>query len=210
MSSFDQLIENRRSIRKYKPEIPLEEAIMKMIACAAMAPSPSNSQPVRFVRIQSKAIKVNLQKSLESGYQKFLGLLEGKKNIKPLRNRINVYKRFSDFIFSAPIIFAVGTIKDFSGFSKILNKAGILEEDLRAHTDLDISVGLALKGFILKGEAMGIGSCIVSAPLVFIENIESSLGLSDISVRCFVTVGYPDETPSHVEKKDPQEIYREI
>jgi nitroreductase len=210
MSSFDQLIENRRSIRKYKPEIPLEEAIMKMIACAAMAPSPSNSQPVRFVRIQSKAIKVNLQKSLESGYQKFLGLLEGKKNIKPLRNRINVYKRFSDFIFSAPIIFAVGTIKDFSGFSKILNKAGILEEDLRAHTDLDISVGLALKGFILKGEAMGIGSCIVSAPLVFIENIESSLGLSDISVRCFVTVGYPDETPSHVEKKDSQEIYREI
>lgn len=210
MISFDQLIAGRRSIRKYKAGMPPEEQIMQMVACAAMAPTPSNSQPVRFINIQSKIVKAALQESLEAGYQKFLGSIEGEKNTKRLRNRIHVYKRYSDFIFAAPVLMAVGVVDDYSGFSKILHQAGILEKDYRAFTDLDISVGLALKGFILKAETLGMGTCIVSAPLVFIENIEAILGLTGISIRCLVTLGYPDETPSHIERKSVQEIYQVI
>lgn len=210
MISFDQLISGRRSIRKYKTIIPSEEQVMQMIACAALAPSPSNSRPVRFIRILPGTVKAALQESLEAGYQKFLGSIEGEKNTKRLRNRIHVYKRYSDFIFAAPVLMAVGVVDDYSGFSKILNQAGILEKDFRAFIDLDISVGLALKGFILKAETLGMGTCIVSAPLVFIEHIESILGLTGISIRCLLTLGYPDETPSYMERKKAQEIYQVI
>ncbi len=210
MILFDQLIKKRRSIRKYKPDIPSEDMICQMIACAAMAPSPSNSQPVRFIGIKSDDVKSQLQQALNRGHQKFLGLIKGDARHKRLRNRINAYKRFSEFLFSAPLIFAVGVVKDVTGFSKTLYEAGILPYDLRADTDLDISVGLALKGFILKGESLGLGSCILSAPIVFIEDIETQLNLPDISVKCLITLGYPDEVPSYIEKKEPKEIYMEI
>ncbi|MFH2066590.1 MAG: nitroreductase family protein [Pseudomonadota bacterium] len=210
MDSFDQLIQGRRSIRKYTKEIPSEDTILRMISCAAMAPSPSNSQAVRFIRIQSETVRNNIQLSLESGYQRFLKCAKGIQNGKRLRNRINVYKRYSDFIFDAPLLFAVGFDTGHAGFSKILCEAGVLEQDFRGHIDLDITVGLSLKGFILKAETLGIGTCIVSAPFVFVEHMEAILGLTGISVRCLMTAGYPDETPSHMERKDPRDIYQVI
>jgi hypothetical protein len=45
-----------------------------------------------------------------------------------------------------------------------------LKEDPRKDTDLDISIGLSLMAFVLKGESIGLGSCILTAPLVFIED----------------------------------------
>ena len=35
---------------------------------------------------------------------------------------------------------------------------------------VDIAVGLALKGYLLKGEELGLGSCILTAPLIFIQD----------------------------------------
>ena len=57
---LDNLLEKRQSIRKYKEDIPPEDWINQMIYCANCAPSPSNIQPVRFVRLKSKAIKNKL------------------------------------------------------------------------------------------------------------------------------------------------------
>lgn len=210
MDSFDQLVQNRRSIRTYKKEMPSEAVIRQMIACAAMAPSPSNSRPVRFVRIASETMRQQLQKSVEEGYRTFLKHNRDGDHDKRLRNRINVYKRYSDFIFSAPLLFAVGFTIGHRGFSRILFEAGILETDARGVVDLDISVGLALQGFLLKAETLGIGTCIVSAPLVFASNVESILGLTDMHVRCLLTAGYPDETPSHIERSGVEQIYRVI
>ncbi|MFO7559133.1 MAG: nitroreductase family protein [Desulfobacterales bacterium] len=210
MNSFDQLVAKRRSIRKYTPEIPPEELICQMIACAGMAPSPSNIQPVRFIRIQSGNVKNLLQQRFTSGSEKLLVRAKALKNGKRLLNLVNAYKRYSAFMFYAPVLFAVGVIKGGSGFSKTLLDAGLLKEDLRGETDLDISIGLALKGFILKGESIGLGSCILTAPLVFMDDMEAIIGLPDISVKCFITTGYPDETPSCIEKKAVKEIYMEI
>jgi len=210
MKSFDQLVENRRSIRKYTSEIPPEELIRLMIACAGMAPSPSNIQPVRFIRIRSGNVKDHLRQRFTWGHERLLTRVKDMKNGKRLRNLINAYKRYSEFMFYAPVLFAVGVIKGGSGFSKTLLDAGLLSDDLRGDTDLDISIGLALKGFILKGESIGFGSCILTAPLVFIDDLESIIGLSDISVKCFITIGYPDETPPYIEKKGVKDIYLEI
>jgi len=210
MKSFNQLVEKRRSIRKYTPEIPSEELIRQMIACAGMAPSPSNIQPVRFIRIRSGKVKDQLRQSFTSGHEKIFALAKDLKSGKPILNRINAYKRYSEFMFNAPVLFAVGVVKDLSGFSKTLLDAGILKDDLRGDTDLDISIGLALKGFILKGESIGIGSCILTAPLVFIDDMESIVKLPDISVKCFITTGYPDEIPPYIEKRGIKDFYLEI
>lgn len=48
MQDIFEIIKTRRSIRKYKKEIPPEDLIKKCIEAALYAPSAKNSQPVVF------------------------------------------------------------------------------------------------------------------------------------------------------------------
>ncbi len=211
MKIIDELILQRRSIRKYKPDVPPMEWVAEMIKSAIMAPSPSNSQPVRFIRINSEDVKDRLHQAMTQGYNDLLEAIKTHDKMKKLRNRINYFRRFSEFMFNAPVLFAIGTCLDVSGFSNVLFDAGVLKKDVRGHTDFDITTGLALKGFILKAESFGLGTCILTAPMVFLSDVESILGLDhDIRINCFVTLGYADETPSTAKRKNVEDVYQEI
>ncbi|MDD4463353.1 MAG: nitroreductase family protein [Desulfobacterales bacterium] len=209
MVSFDQLVRRRRSIRKYRPEMPPEAWIEEMIACASMAPSPSNSQPVRFVRIVSAPMRDALQQAMTDGLQRLLTVWEERGLSKRLKTRIKVYGRFADFMFEAPALFAVG-VAPHAGFAGSLVEAGLIEKDDRSVADMDISTGLSLKGFILKAQFLGLGTCILTAPLVFVPDAGKILGLEEIQLRCFVSVGFPGEIPPAVDRKTISEIYRKI
>jgi nitroreductase len=209
-SSLEDLIHKRRSIRKYKPDRPPEEWINSMLRCAGMAPSPSNRQPVRFFRISSAGKRENLYQALVSGKQEFMRAIHSKQEAKRLKNWINTYYRFSEFMFKAPLLFAVGTIASYEGFSKKLLEEGILTHNKREETNLDITVGLALKGFILKGEELRLGTCILTGPLMFIPNVEEILGINDVRIKCFITAGFPDEKPVIPPRKSISEILSEI
>ena len=209
-SPLEDLINKRRSIRKYKPDMPPEEWINSMLRCALMAPSPSNSQPVRFFRISSAGKREKLYQALNSGKQEFLRAIQPKEEAKKLKNLINTYYRFSKFMFKAPILFAVGTIASYKSFSKKMFEEGMLTHNKKEETNLDITVGLALKGFILKGEELGLGTCILTGPLVFIPNVEEILGINDVRIKCFITAGFPDEKPGMPPRKSISEILSEI
>jgi nitroreductase len=206
----ETVIRKRRSIRKYKADMPPAEWIEAIVECASMAPSPSNIRPVRFVRLSSSGILEDLHQTMIQRRDELLRNLEAKGGPKKIRNLINVYFRYSEFMFHAPVIIGVGTILGAKSFSGKLAEAGVLPEDSRGETDLDISVGLALKGLLLKSEALGLGTCILTAPLVFLEGIEQRMGLEDLRIKCFVTVGFPDETPPLPERKRISEIFRNI
>ncbi len=209
-SFFSGLVHARRSIRKYK-QTPLPAgSIEAMIECARWAPSPSNRQPVRFMRITSSDIKGRLRESMENGRESLLESIEGGLGSKKLRNWVNTYFRYSAFMFDAPELFAAGAAVPMDGFSERLAAAGLIEPGGEARTDTDISVGLALKGFILKAAELGLGTCILTAPLAFIPNIGAVLGLDDIEVKCFITAGFPDGNPPVTPRKPLSEIYFEI
>ncbi|MEJ5227240.1 nitroreductase family protein [Thermodesulfovibrio sp.] len=69
MDIFD-IIKNRRSIRKYKDEIPPEDLIKKCIEAALYAPSARNSQPWYFIIVKEKDKIAQLSKA--QPYTKFL------------------------------------------------------------------------------------------------------------------------------------------
>lgn len=209
-SSLEDIINKRRSIRKYKPDMPPEEWINSMLHCALMAPSPSNSQPVRFIKISSAGKREKLYQALNSGKQEFMRAIQSKEEAKKLKSLINTYYRFSEFMFKAPILFAAGTITPYKSFSKRMFEGGIIGHDKQEETTLDITVGLALKGFILKGEELGLGTCILTGPLVFIPNVEEILGINDVRIKCFITAGFPDEKPDMPPRKSISEIFSEI
>ena len=63
MSQVDSLLEflrSRRSIRKFKPEPPPRELLLKVIDAARFAPSAKNSQPWRFIIVEDPEVKSRL------------------------------------------------------------------------------------------------------------------------------------------------------
>jgi len=55
--SFLELIKNRRSIRRFKPDPVPEEYVDKIIEAARWAPSGANSQPWEFIVIKDKKLR---------------------------------------------------------------------------------------------------------------------------------------------------------
>jgi nitroreductase len=209
-TALDTLIQGRRSIRKYTQEPPPEEWIKKMILTAMRAPSPTHSQPVRFIRILSSELKDRIHEAMQKGRDNLLRDIVNAPSSQRLKNWVKAYFRFSEFMFHAPVLFAVGTTATFVSLSERLFRAGMREQGHKKHRDVDIAVGLALKGYLLKGEELGLGSCILTAPLIFIEDPDTIFPLKGIEIKCFVTTGYPDEEPDYIKRKDFDEIYREL
>lgn len=207
---LDSLIYSRRSIRKYKKEMPPPEWIEQMVTCALQAPSPANRQPVRFFRICRPDILENLKTAMEDGCRTLLQKADDVGASAILKNVIANYYRFLLFMFDAPLLFAIGTVSSGKGVADKLYSTGILPPEKRTTTDDDMSVGLAVMEWTLKGEELGLGSCILTAPLLYLDRPEDILGVSPVTLKCFLTLGFPDEAPQPVKKKGLSEIYREL
>jgi nitroreductase len=192
---LEELVFRRRSIRKYKGDAVPEAWIHAMLACAHQAPSPSNSQPVRFIRIRSQGYRDMLRHALEAGHNRLLASHQATGAPARVRNWINAYYRHCTFMNTAPVLLAVGIDTTTKGFAWQLQQAGLMEPERPSASGLDITVGLAINGLLLKAQALGVGSCILTAPLLFIQDVERLLGLERLAVKCFVTLGIADEKP---------------
>ncbi|MBI9087950.1 MAG: nitroreductase family protein [Desulfobacterium sp.] len=208
-SSLDTLATARRSIRKYVDKEVPESAIREMIALAATAPSPSNQQPVRYVRMVSQDVRHRVFTDMETGYESRVS--QAKKLEKPRKaiNILNHYRRYSRFMCHAPALFAVGVEKGGASFSKRMNRAGIPMGEALGVMGKDISLGLSLQLFMLGAVEQGLGTCILTAPLHFLDSDNPIVGLENLRVGCFVTLGFPDETPVDPGRKPLAEIYWE-
>ncbi len=191
----ERLIFQRRSIRRFQDRPVPEAWIEAMLRCAHQAPSPSNRQPVRFVRIESEAARESLRRALTSGHEALLDQHRSRRGPARLRNRINVYRRYAEVMFAAPLLLAIGVSHEKSGFGDHLAAGGLDPLDSGPAPDLDITVGLALQGLMLKAQGLGMGSCVLTAPLVFIGDAARLLGLENLTVRCFLALGFPGESP---------------
>jgi nitroreductase len=60
---FSKVIEARRSIRKYKKEMPSDDLIKQCIEAACYAPSAQNSQPWKFVIVKDREKILALSKT---------------------------------------------------------------------------------------------------------------------------------------------------
>ena len=208
--AFDRLVAERRSIRRYLPGKVPESDITDMAGCAAQMPAPSNRRPVRLVHIASPDKKEQIRKAMAAGFDWLLDRADGTEKPKKIRNVINFYWRFSEFMLDAPVLFAAGTVQETDGFTARLARAGILDPSAVDTKEADITTGIYLSALIHKAKALGLGTCILTAPLVFVRDMKGlaeNIGLpGNLSVRAFVPAGYADETPVPPGKPDVEDI----
>lgn len=179
---FYQIIENRRSIRKYKPD-PIPKATIERILRAGMnAPSGKNRQNWRFIVVQGKKRDDYLSYSQKS----WLNI----KEILKTRLKPSLYEFTERFFYTlgdAPVI--IFCYSNNSPDEKYLTSIG--------------SVYMAAENINLAALVEGLGTCTMGAPLEIKNDVDQFLGITELQeykngeleLLCAITLGVPDHTP---------------
>lgn len=184
-----QVIELRRSIRRYKPDPVPENYIEEIIEAARLAPSGGNLQPWRFVIVKSEDVRRQL-----------------------------VPHTFA-FVAQAPVVIACcfdyssmdgsarrGAELKESGAFKDIEKDPFLpklyakrfpalagnKEALKAY--LGINLAIAIEHMVLRAADLGLGTCWIMG--FEQEDVEKILGLEEhVSVMALLPLGFPAQEP---------------
>ncbi|WP_371368145.1 Bifunctional F420 biosynthesis protein FbiB [Sporomusa rhizae] len=183
---FFTLVKSRRSVRKYKTEPVSKENILKLLDCANWAPSASNRQPWEFLVVSGAWIK-RLSESYRDIVEKFTSNVKIK-NIGNIASN-KAFLRFASDYGSAPVVVVV-LVKKHS-------------DPKEAKADLE-SASAAMENFVLAAANLGLGTCWMTGPLYDENGLHDILSIQDDKEIVAVTpLGYPEDTPKPVPRKDP-------
>ena len=180
---LDEVVKNRKSIRKYIDKDVPNELIEKLINAARLAPSAKNRQPWRFVIIKDK-IKNKISDIMLKQLQKSKISLERK-----IYNKNSSVKATALIIKQAPILILVFKNK---------NDNWIVGDAL--------SIGASIEHICLKATDLGLGSLWIR-DIVYTKNeISELVGKNNMELISAVSIGYSNEEPRAKKKKLLKEI----
>lgn len=174
---LQNLIQERRSIRKYKKDPVPKELVEKIIEAGCWAPSGKNLQNWRFFVLTGK----KRDEYLKLNQKSWLNLKDFlQKKLKP-----SLYEFTERFFFTlgdAPVMIFCYSKNDPN--EKHLTSVG--------------SVYMAVQTIILTAQAHGLGTCAMGAPLEIKSDVDAFLGKENVEgleLLCGITLGYPDHQP---------------
>ena len=179
-----RVIEERRSIRKFK-NLPIEkELVEKVLDLATKAPSGKNRQPWRFIVLQNKKKDelVKLMNGVVNTYRK-QGIDAGSCEIS-IRS-----------INEAPVVVLV-----FNAFSNF--EEGY--DNYRSLVDTQ-SIGAAIQNMILASQDLGLGTLWICDIFYCDREICSWLNRKEELVAA-VAIGYADQSPHPRPRKNLSEV----
>lgn len=187
------MIENRRSIRKFKKEKLEKEKIEAVLLAGLQAPSPKNRQPWRFIIISD-----DKKQELVASMRNYIQM-----QIKEKADREDIHASLEtiDIIEQAPVLILVcyeyGTAKQHDdGVSWPIAAKDLEAVELQA-------IGAAVENMLLKAEELGLGSLWCADILYAYEIVSSYSSRPVVSAVC---LGYKNEMPAAREKKKISEM----
>jgi len=191
-----EVIETRRSIRKFKTD-PIPDAyIQEVLEAARLAPSGGNIQPWRFVVIKSPEARAQLSDLTLDFVVRAPVVIACCTDMSALKAQVDRYKELRES----------GAFEGVSmNLSRALPKSSqeMGEEQLRGY--LHQNTAIAVEHIILRAVELGLGSCWV----MMFDRAELAARLElpeNIRPFCLVPIGYPDQQPQPRPRKDLAEI----
>ena len=188
MKSFFDVVNARRSVRKFKPEPVPPEHITQMLDAARLAPTAGNQQPWKFLVVQDQAKIAELKEAcIEARLAKF----EKQENPSPAKlaeRRAELVQYYQDFL-SVPLCILVFT-DDQSNYPSY-----------NAHDG-----PLAAGHLILAARSLGYGT-VYTTDSVPEEVTRAVFGVPEQYRRvCLLPIGVPESWPERKAKKELAEL----
>jgi nitroreductase len=201
MSDYDQLlklIQSRRSIRRFSDRAVGREDLARLLEAARWAPSNHNRQPWKFLVIEDKQQISRLAEAVGRG------LSEKMKSLPEVAAQyISQFIQYATFFASAPVLVVVLHKQPVSVSAPVL--AGLKNPDLVSGEPL--SVAMAVQNLLLAAQALGLGTCVLTGPLLVQDALAGALDLpAGHDLTCLVALGHPAETPAPPRRKTIEQI----
>jgi nitroreductase len=191
MDELLKLMKTRRSIRRYQDRDVPDELLEKIMEAGRWAPSGDNGQPWRFIVVRDFETKAALSRIATEGSGRrftaeyFTGRLDERfEGLKDEKKKARAYQKLrsgavSSFLIDAPVIIVVCAYLDV--------------------WDFPYDVAMATQNMQLMAHALGLGTCVVVAPVCdIIDEVETAKLLKvphGYKAALPLAVGYPDESP---------------
>ena len=186
-----EVIERRRSIRRFQKKGVSKEMILQILEAARQAPSAKNAQPWRFLVLgpQSRNAALN---AMDAGVRCRMDAVANRPLLADAIHTLRIMK-------SAPVLILVvnpagGTPADsVSGWARV---AELLDA---------MSVGAAVENLLLEAVALGLGALWIGNTFFAYDEIAAALEIQGQLLGA-VAVGWPDETSEPRPRKSMEEI----
>ena len=189
---FD-LLKSRRSIRLYTEQKPDRATVEKLIRAACQAPSNHNRQGWKFLVFENREEIKHLAESARENVRKNV---EKRSQRQPAWAE-EVLKYVGGFEAAPLMILVMHKSSPAMGRSLSTEASGELASGEA------ISAAMAVENLLLMAHALGLGACIMTAPLLAGEMWMAFPDLPPGFIpTCLVTLGYPAEKPLPPPKKE--------
>ena len=173
------MIQERRSVRKFKNEKVDRETMKEIVSISRWAPSWGNFQVARYTLVDDAAV---IEKMATDGVKGFTY------NIKTLENAHGV----------AVLSFVKGKSGKLDKDEYATSKASAWEV---------FDAGIACQTFCLAAHSKGIGTCIFG--IIDDASISKIVGLpEEETVAALIVYGHPDEEPRPTPRHDVDDVMR--
>jgi nitroreductase len=201
MNDYEQilaLVRSRRSIRKFSHKAVSRENILRVLEAARWAPSNHNRQPWRFILFEDRS---QIGKLAETVGVELSGRLQSLPAVA--RGYASEFANYATFFGEAPVLVVVMHKRPVSLSNALLKDAH--QPELVSGEPL--SSAMAVQNLLIAAHALGLGTCVLTAPLIVQEAVVRELNLPrEYDLTCLVALGFPDETPAPPRRKSIEQI----
>jgi coenzyme F420-0:L-glutamate ligase / coenzyme F420-1:gamma-L-glutamate ligase len=192
-----ELLKSRRSIRFYTEQKPDRAMVEKLICAACQAPSNHNRQGWKFLVFEDRE---EIKRLANLARENVRTRVEQRSERKPAWAE-EILKYVGGFEAAPLLILVMHKSSPAIGHSLLTEASGELASGEA------ISTAMAVENLLLMAHALGLGACIMTAPLLAGE---MWMALPDLPPgfipTCLVTLGYPAEQPLPPQKKELKHV----
>ena len=188
---FWEVIQKRRSVRKFKSDDVEQDKIDRLIKAAYLAPCGSNVKNWYFVVVKDPGTKEAMRKAVESR----IGELADKMKSQRAKSDFLSYGKYFTFFSEAPVVVAVIMKKYDSLSARILKR---YEDNATYMSTAGVqNVSAAIENMLLACAAEGLGACWMTGPMLAKEKLERILEVEEPDdLLALIPVGIPQKEPA--------------
>lgn len=204
---IEQLLRQRRSVRRFKAERVPEAFVQRLIEGAICAPSASNKQPWKFLLVENRALIAQLAAAVRASTSLVARYIPAPSQ--------PAFERYGDYFTrfeQAPLVI-VPIYKPLTLLSN-LTSDDLPAEERAAIVQLErdsglIGTSLALGNLLLVAHELGLGASGMTGPLLARPELKQLLEVPPAwDIVALVPVGFPDEVPVPTERKPAHLVTR--
>jgi coenzyme F420-0:L-glutamate ligase / coenzyme F420-1:gamma-L-glutamate ligase len=195
--AFFEVIRSRRSVREFTDRVPDQQTIEQLIDAAQWAPSNHNRQGWRFIVFRDRVQLAGLAEKISTAVRETL----------TAANRLDAPNgkellHYSTLFATAPVVI-LAMHKRSAAINRVLVEAG----GGGKVSGEAISTAMAVENMLLAAHVLGLGACVMTAPLLApgvwekLENMPAGF-----QPTCVVAVGYPAQTQPAPRRKPLDQI----